>query len=426
MNLPTPARRQPLPLVALLAATLWSAGCTAPAVAPTAPAPAPAAPAAAATPAAQPATAPADDGAPQPFDQAVRLAGNHLFTDAAAELGRSPRTVVIDPLIDANTGSQTRSTVSMGEQLAAQVASLYPNWKVVPLTRTNLAADPLLLIGTVTPVAKRAVVADSPADSVRLWVTLIDLKTRKIVAKREQYSTLQSVNAEPLAVYQDSPTWSKDKTVAAYIKSCQRLTEIGDPADPDYLSRLHAAATVNEAIIAYEKGDYAGANRLYKEALPLAEPGDLRVLNGLYTTSLKLSQPDAANQAFARLVSSGLEHRRLPLKILFKPGSTEFVEPLGNQYQQWLVTVAREIGQAPSCVRVEGHTSRTGSASRNQTLSLQRAEAVERLLKRHANISARLLRPAGKGSREALIGIGTDDARDALDRRVEFKVDHCT
>jgi hypothetical protein len=31
----------------------------------------------------------------------------------------------------------------------------------------------------------------------------------------------------------------------------------------------------------------------------------------------------------------------------------------------------------------------------------------------------------GKGSRENIIGLGTDDARDALDRRVEFKVIDC-
>ena len=32
---------------------------------------------------------------------------------------------------------------------------------------------------------------------------------------------------------------------------------------------------------------------------------------------------------------------------------------------------------------------------------------------------------AGQGSQESLVGTGTDDARDALDRRVEFKVVGC-
>ena len=36
------------------------------------------------------------------------------------------------------------------------------------------------------------------------------------------------------------------------------------------------------------------------------------------------------------------------------------------------------------------------------------------------------VRPEGKGWDETIVGSGTDDLRDALDRRVEFKVLNCT
>ena len=36
------------------------------------------------------------------------------------------------------------------------------------------------------------------------------------------------------------------------------------------------------------------------------------------------------------------------------------------------------------------------------------------------------LRTEGKGWDETMVGSGTDDLRDALDRRVEFKVVNCT
>ena len=36
------------------------------------------------------------------------------------------------------------------------------------------------------------------------------------------------------------------------------------------------------------------------------------------------------------------------------------------------------------------------------------------------------LQPLGMGFRENLIGTGTDDLRDALDRRVEFRVRSCS
>jgi outer membrane protein OmpA-like peptidoglycan-associated protein len=76
-------------------------------------------------------------------------------------------------------------------------------------------------------------------------------------------------------------------------------------------------------------------------------------------------------------------------------------------------------------VRVVGHTSRTGSVRGNEILSRQRAEAVRRMLERDNRALATKLSATGVGSREALVGLGTDDVRDALDRRVEFRVVDC-
>jgi outer membrane protein OmpA-like peptidoglycan-associated protein len=282
------------------------------------------------------------------------------------------------------------------------------------------------MIGTLTPIQTERKV-DTQADAFRVWLTLIDLRTGRVVAKKLDRATLGSVNPEPLPYYRDSPSWHKDKTVAGYINSCQINTKIGDPADPDYLARLPAAAVVNEAIMAYDKGQLPQANRLYQEARTLADPGDLRVLNGLYLTSWQLGQRDAAKDAFDKIVASGLESKRLPIKMLFQPGRTAFnaVGDLPQQYQSWLASVAQEAGKVPSCVRIVGHTSRTGSARANETLSRQRAEAVQRMVEQRNRSLASKLSVSGVGSREALVGLGTDDLRDALDRRVEFRVVDC-
>jgi outer membrane protein OmpA-like peptidoglycan-associated protein len=366
--------------------------------------------------------------APDPvkFEDSVARAGDQLLRDARAMLGGEPRSIVIDPLVDANTGAQTISTRNMGTQLEGLVAGRYQGWNVRPLTRTELAQKPLLMIGTLTPIHTERKV-DTPPDAFRVWLTLIDLRTGRVVAKKIDRATLGSVNPEPLPYYRDSPSWHKDKTVAGYINSCQINTKIGDPADPDYLARLPAAAVVNEATIAYDKGQIPQAHRLYQEARGLADSGDLRVLNGLYLTSWQLGQRDAAKEAFDKIVASGLESKRLPIKMLFQPGRTAFnaVGDLPQQYQSWLASVAQEAGKVPSCVRIVGHTSRTGSARVNETLSRQRAEAVQRMVEQRNRSLASKLSVAGVGSREALVGLGTDDLRDALDRRVEFRVVDC-
>ncbi|CAN5909023.1 hypothetical protein BH11PSE8_BH11PSE8_00240 [soil metagenome] len=381
-----------------------------------------AAPRAAVPVAAAPLVAPA----PVRFEDSIARAGQQLFAQARAQLGNEPRELVVDPLIDANTGAQTVSTARMGDQLESIVKSNYASWSVKPLTRESLATRPLLLIGTLTPVnVERSV--DTPPDAFRVWLTLIDLRSGRVLAKQLDRATVGSVNPEPLKYYRDSPTWHKDKTILGYINSCQVNTKIGDPADPEYLARLPAAAVVNEAIIAYGDGKIPLANKLYKEAEPLADDGDLRVLNGLYLTSWQLGQRDAAKDAFGKLVVSGLELKRLPVKILFQPGTTSFIQvgDLPAQYQIWIGSLAEQVGKADTCVRVVGHTSRTGSARGNEILSRKRAEAVEKLLE-HSNRSlGTRLTATGVGSKEALVGLGTDDEKDALDRRVEFRVVDC-
>jgi outer membrane protein OmpA-like peptidoglycan-associated protein len=426
---------------ALLCAAWLAAACTSGQKLPAAPASAaapqtPAAATPARTPvAAAPATAPAPAPvvaqdivapAPVPFENAIARAGQQLLAQARGSVGDDSRVLVIDPLIDANTGAQTVSTVRMGEQLESIVKQRHANWKLQPLTRQALDSKPLLLIGTLTPVnVTRAV--DTVPDAFRVWLTVIDLRTGKVVAKQLDRSTMDSVNPEPLKFYSDSPTWHKDKTVLGYINSCQVNTNIGDAADPDYLARLPAAAVVNEAILAYSAGRVPAANLLYKEASALAEPGDLRVLNGLYLTSWQLGQRDGARDAFNKLVASGLDLKRVPMKFLFKPGGTEFnsIGDLSQQYQLWVTSLSQEIAKAQACVRIVGHTSRTGSARVNETLSRQRAETMQRLLERNNRALGTRLSVAGVGSREALIGLGTDDQRDALDRRVEFRVVDC-
>ena len=331
-----------------------------------------------------------------------------------------------DLLIDAGTGARTTGTEQMGADLEAGLRRTHPQWKLRPLTREALARKPLLLIGTLTPVNTRPAIDTAP-DAYRIWLTMIDLRTGRVVAKQLDRSTVDSVNPEPLKFYADSPTWHKDRTTQAYINSCQVNTRVGDPADPDYLSRLPGAAVVNEAILAYGAGRMQEARQLYREADTMADPGDLRVLNGLYLTSWKLGDPQAARSAFERIIATGLDTKRLPIKILFQPGRTSF-SPIGDlpqQYQLWLDTLARETGRADACVRIVGHTSRTGSTRANETLSRQRAEAVQKLLERSNRALGARLSAAGVGSREALVGLGTDDLRDALDRRVEFRVVDC-
>lgn len=99
----------------------------------------------------------------------------------------------------------------------------------------------------------------------------------------------------------------------------------------------------------------------------------------------------------------------------------------GANYDMWLHQIAARAVASQTCLQVVGHTSPTGPAAMNDSLSLLRAEYVQsRLESDEPSLKNRTV-PAGVGSRENLIGTGRDDATDMLDRRVEFKpIEPCT
>jgi outer membrane protein OmpA-like peptidoglycan-associated protein len=88
--------------------------------------------------------------------------------------------------------------------------------------------------------------------------------------------------------------------------------------------------------------------------------------------------------------------------------------------------VASLVGARASCLRIVGHTSRTGDAAANEVLSQKRAAVIKSSLERQNRKLALRIVAAGVGSRETIIGLGTDDLRDALDRRVEFRTADCS
>jgi outer membrane protein OmpA-like peptidoglycan-associated protein len=77
------------------------------------------------------------------------------------------------------------------------------------------------------------------------------------------------------------------------------------------------------------------------------------------------------------------------------------------------------------CLHLVGHASRTGTEQFNDKLSLQRAASIKQRLELESPALSPRMRSIGMGYRENLIGLGTDDMRDALDRRVEFRVSAC-
>jgi outer membrane protein OmpA-like peptidoglycan-associated protein len=357
---------------------------------------------------------------PVPLDQAALAAGNAVFAAIAAGGGR--QTVVIDPLVNGVTGEQTASTRALASRLTDLARERYPQIAIAPFTAATLAAAPLVMVGTFTPVnAANQVVG--LREAYRFCLVMADLKSGTTLAKSVVRATPQGINATPTRSFADSPAWTEDATVKGYLDTCQ-ATRVGGPIPPVYLNGILTAAMLSEAMDAYDNGRYAQALQIYTAARATPAGEQLRAYNGLYLSHARLGQRDQAASAFGDVVDYGLRNRSLAVKLLFRPASTALTsEPLGpGTYEMWLRQIAARTASANACLQVTGHTSASGSAALNDRLSVLRAEYVKQRLEQEAPALKGRLLAAGVGAQEALVGTGADDATDVLDRRVEFKV----
>ena len=368
---------------------------------------------------------PADSTQELGFPEAIDVA-----TDAmVSQLQKLPsflgtvdkRGVVIDPMLDAASGQQTVATRLLEQQVADRLRT-YPRFELLPFQIPRLSEAQYLLTGTMRSVPGKP---PGPRNVFQINLALTEMKTGTVVARASSRVRDDGVDTNPTPYYRDSPIVVKDQVVDGYIGTAE--TPPGQPADPIYFGRVTTATVISEALLAYNGERYQDALTLYRNAAATPAGEQLRVVNGLYLATWKLGRASEAEEAFGNVVAFGLRNNSLGVKFLFNPGTTVFwSDPkVSGPYDIWLRQIARRAVTAKVCVNVVGHASRTGTEQFNDHLSQQRATYIKERLGAEAPELASRIRATGVGFRENLVGTGTDDARDALDRRVEFKITGC-
>ena len=378
-----------------------------------------------AAPTTQAAPSPPPPPIPAPFDDALLRAANDLFSKAAVPPGDGKIELVIDPLIDGISGAQSTATRLMQERIVALVRKSYPRFEFRPFSTEALLRAPVVLIGTFTAI-NNAGVADGPRDAYRICLALADLRSKSIVSKGVARAKPEAIDVTPTPAFADTPVWATDPATSIYIKACQG-TKLGDPIDPVYVERIGTSSLISDAISEYDDRRYREALAFYRTALKMTGGDQLRVRSGIYLANWKLNRRDDATDAFGSLVDYSLTGKKLSMRFLFKPGSTQFVDDpqISAPYPMWLSQIAVRATQRNTCLQLVGHTSKTGPAQVNERLSVLRAQFIKDLLQSSSPRLADKLKATGVGSREILIGTGRDDASDAIDRRVDFNVSDC-
>lgn len=359
--------------------------------------------------------------APKPVGELdIKGAAQQIATDLAQQIGAggTARTLVIDPILDRATGQQTGVSARLEAEVLPALTSAIKGLTVLPFNAEGAAKARFVLAGTVSTI--------TAPDRFGVSASLTDRPTGLVVAQSAARFVQAGLDASPTRFYNDSPSLVRDRSVDGYVRTAE--TKAGAPADALYVSQVPTAALLAEALSFYNAEKWEQALSSYSAAATRTDGQQLRTFNGIYLSNIRLGRVDAAADAFGKIAALGLATNNLSVKLLFKPNSsTEFWpgRDLSGVYPMWLRQIAKAVQTTSSCLTIVGHTSKSGSEQVNDRLSLARAETVRKLMSGEGPGLANQLQASGVGFRENIIGTGTDDAGDAVDRRVEFKVVEC-
>jgi len=361
---------------------------------------------------------------PLKFYAAIPILASHLLSQVnqnqgiLSSLGHT--TLVLDPFIEASSGEVVKVSRQIEDIFIAKTQQDFKNMTMTQMTPKNLVRANYLVSGVLLFDNFQGHNSPDQKKYYHVSSSVIDLKTGKIVANSEVW--LSDTQLDNLPVL-DSPLLTKDKRTDSLVKTATK--PVGELAEKEYYDSLETQALLAEAETAYEKSDYQTALTLFNAAAKREDGRIMKTYAGLYRTHLKLKDMNAAEQAFSELVAIGMAEKNLSAKFLFAVNSTNFPPNSDREYTLWLRQIGQHFARSDRCLHIIGHSSRTGGRDYNLKLSKQRAQSIQTRLKNNFLQVMEKSVALGRGFDQCINCAGTDDAKDAVDRRVEFKIIDC-
>jgi hypothetical protein len=158
-----------------------------------------------------------------------------------------PRSViVVDTIIDATTGQQTRATQLAEERLYERAAAKFPQFEVASARPEIVARAEYVLAATMTPVKNENGVH-------RVNMAMTDVRSALVIAQAAVRIRDETVDTTPTPFYQDSPALARDRVIEGQVRTAE--TRPGNPADAVYLELLSTNALINGGLAEFNKGD---------------------------------------------------------------------------------------------------------------------------------------------------------------------------
>ncbi len=181
-----------------------------------------------------------------------------------------------------------------------------------------------------------------------------------------------------------------------------------------------------QGILDFEEGRNQQALQSFTKALQL-DPENLSALFGSYQVWRELNNSVQYEEVFARMLASAIRQENISFRFLFQVRTADFRDDIdvSKDYSFWLFQLARQIHASGRCLLIQGHASNSGTLEYNQKLSKDRAQQVAKQLIKFIPELKSKIAFEGRSFLDNMVGSGTDDAKDAIDRRVDFKLRRC-
>lgn len=371
---------------------------------------------------------------PLNFEVAVRMIAFDLFAQISNQQAKVSNqqkpvknkqpislTFSTDAVMNADTGEEIELSNKIHEIVKMTAINSFPQYSLIEMNSGNIDRSDYVIIG----VIKQEIYNNQATKFPRLFLSAVDLKSSRIMAHSEVWIANQDMKFQPTPLYSDSPMFIKDARSEKVITTATAVS--GGTVDQEYFTTLATNALLAEASKAYDGGNYFLAVELFGKAAERKDGQAMKTYAGLYQAHFKLRHMAEAEEAFGKLAGLGINNGTLSVKFLFQVNDINFFgqpEEIA-EYEIWVRQLAKKIVETQVCVEISGHASRSGKAEYNKKLSDRRAQKIRKQLQEVSPVIAKKTVAVGRGFEENIVGIGSDDIRDAIDRRVEFKVLDC-
>jgi outer membrane protein OmpA-like peptidoglycan-associated protein len=325
--------------------------------------------------------------------------------------------IVIDPFIDAETGYPLKVNARINEIISAEIAKRFA--VAGEMEPENLFVSEYVLSGMVSLENQK----EGQRNVSKVYAAVFEKSSGIVHASASVL--IDQFDTTPMDIYKDSPVYLKGQNYDQHVASVKKLPN--ETVEPGYRAKLDTKALKVKGDRLYEQKEFNKSQTFYNMAADRTPSPEMEILNGQFTNAIHQGKLAEAEKIYGKLLRVSIsETSEISSKISFGPNSKQPLASKSALYNVYIREIANFVASDPRChLKIVGHSSRTGTVSYTDQLSLQRALNILKQMEAYEPSVEGRSEAIGRGFRENIVGSGKDDITDEIDRRVEFKFIGC-